>query len=75
MKRNTASLNARDLLDSGKLHFSKLEFATIVGRSTRQVERHLQRGDVRRCSPPGKKVQIAREDTLDFRDRMRRGLV
>ena len=75
MKRSNSNLSARELLDSGQLQFTKREFATIVGRSIRTVERHLENEDVKRCSPEGKKVQITREETVDFLDRMRRGLV
>jgi len=64
-----------DSSDDNKKFFTKLEFAKRTRRSIRAVERHLERKELKRASPPKKKVLISREELLIFEDKMKRHLV
>jgi len=62
------------ILDSECLFFDLRQVIKITGKKLRTLQRHLERKELKRASPPRKKVLIAREELLIFMDKMRRGL-
>jgi hypothetical protein len=60
---------------SNKLFFTLHDLTGITGKGYRTLERHLERGELQRASPPKKKILVAREELLIFIDKMHRGLL